>query len=165
MAGTRSGIWKRTISLCPDDVDFVEKPPRQLALECPICMGILYNPHLVSCCGYHFCDECLEKVKEEDKPCPMCKGTFTSLLNKSLQREINQLSVRCPNGNNKDRGGQCEWTGELGYLEEHLNIGQRFGDCQCLVTECVYGCGHSDTRGYLVGHEQTQCPKRPFSCD
>ena len=161
----RSGIWKRTISLCPDDVEFVEKPPRQLALECPICMGILYNPHIVSCCGYHFCEECLKRVKDEGKPCPMCKENFTNLLNKSLQREINQLSVRCPQAKHNIDGKGCEWTGELGYLEEHLNIGQRYGECEYLVIGCVYGCGYSDMRNSLLSHEQTQCLKRPFSCD
>lgn len=166
MAGTRSGLWKRTISLCPEDIDFVEKPPRQLALECPICMGILFNPHIVSCCGYHFCEKCLNKVKEEDQPCPMCKEDYTSLLNKALQRDINQLSITCPNSKKIDDAETvCEWTGELGHIEEHLNIGERYGDCQYLSVECVYSCGYSNKRIHLTLHEQTLCPKRPYSCD
>ncbi|XP_011403663.1 PREDICTED: TNF receptor-associated factor 5-like [Amphimedon queenslandica] len=165
MAGTRSGIWKRTISLSPDDVDFVEKPPRQLALECPICMGILFHPHIVSCCGYHFCETCLDRVKREGQPCPMCKGDFTSLLNKSLQRDINQLTIVCPNSKKTSEGPPCDWIGELGCIEDHLNIGKRFGGCQCLVVGCNYGCGYSNKRYLLVAHEQTECPKRPYSCD
>ena len=164
-SGSRSGLWKRTISLSPDDVDFVEKPPRQLAIECPICMGILFLPHIVSCCGYHFCETCLNKVKREDQPCPMCKGDFTSLLNKSLQRDINQLTIVCPNSRKTDSGPVCDWVGELGHIEDHLNIGKRYGDCQCLVVECNYSCGYSNKRSLLVTHEQTECPKRPYSCD
>ena len=162
MAGTRSS-YRRTISLCPEDLDFVEKPPKQLVVECPICMGLLFNPHIVSCCGHHFCEVCLQKVKDECQPCPMCKSEFSSLCNKALQRDINQLEVRCPNKNKMDEKG-CQWTGDLGLLEGHLNIGERMGQCDYTVVGCMYGCGHSDKRGALGGHELL-CPKRPYSCD
>jgi TNF receptor-associated factor 4 len=55
--------------------------------------------------------------------------------------------------------------GELGYLEGHLNIGERYGDCQALVIGCKYGCSHSDQRCNLTLHETSECPKRPYSCD
>ena len=167
MAGTRSG-YQRTISLCPDELDFVEAPPKQLALECPICYGLLFNPHIVSCCGNHFCEHCLDRVKEDELPCPMCKGEFTSLRNKALQRDINQLEVLCPNSNKNDGSDGvvdcCEWSGELGLLEGHLNIGQRNGDCEFVVIGCMYGCGYTNKRNSLSDHEVT-CSKRPFSCD
>ncbi len=169
MAGTRSGGYQRTISLSPDDLDFVEPLPKQLVLECPICYCLLFNPHIVSCCGNHFCEHCLERVKEDENPCPMCKSEFTSLRNKALQRDINQLEVLCPNSNNSGSNNikkdpHCQWSGELGMLEHHLNIGHRHGDCTFAVIGCIYGCGHSDKRGCLSDHELV-CSKRPFSCD
>ena len=171
MACTRSGVrYQRTISLCPDELEFVEAPPKQLALECPICYGLLFNPHIVSCCGHHFCENCLERVKDQESPCPMCKGEFTSLRNKALQRDINQLEVRCPYTKKriaKEKSTEesfCNWTGELGLLEGHLNIGNRMGDCKFVLIGCMYGCGHSDKRGLLSNHELV-CPKRPYSCD
>ena len=170
MAGTRSIGYQRTISLCPDELNFVETPPKQLVLECPICYGLLFNPHIVSCCGYHFCEHCLERVKEDENPCPMCKEQFTSLRNKALERDINQLEVLCPNSGNKSADqtdlaeSSCAWSGELGLLEGHLNIGQRNGNCEFVIVGCMYGCGNTDKRSDLGNHEIV-CPKRPFSCD
>ncbi len=170
MAGTRSSGYQRSLSLCPDELDFVDPPPKQLLLECPICYGLLYNPHIVSCCGYHFCEHCLERVKEDENPCPMCKEQFTSLRNKALQRDINQLAVLCPNASNKEHRSDdiaessCDWSGELGLLEGHLEIGHRNGGCKFVTVGCMYGCGHLDKRRDLTSHEVI-CPKRPFSCD
>lgn len=36
-----------------DDVKFLEPPPD--TLMCPICLSVLYEPHLLSCCGTHIC--------------------------------------------------------------------------------------------------------------
>lgn len=162
MAGTRSG-YRRTISLAPEDVDFVDKPPK-LQIECPICFGLLDTPHILSCCGWHFCDACIRPVIEESKPCPMCKGEFDSFVDKSLLREMNQLEVRCPNKPSDDKKG-CLWVGELGTVESHLNPVERFGECLFASVGCIYGCGHRDIRCKLETHESTQCPKRPYSCD
>lgn len=156
----------RSISLSPEDVDFVEQPPKQLQIECPICFGLLDTPHILSCCGWHFCETCIRPIIEEGKPCPMCKGEFNSLVNKSLMRDINQLELRCPN-KGPARGGDkgCPWIGELGKVEAHLNPGERFGECLFASVGCIYGCGHRDARCKLPDHEANICPKRPYSCD
>lgn len=164
MAGTRSG-YSRTISLTPEDVDFVEKPPKQLQIECPICFGLLDTPTILSCCGWHFCETCIRPIIEEGKPCPMCKGKFSSLVNKSLMRDINQLEVRCPNKGSGGVDKGCPWIGELGKVEAHLNPFERFGECLFASVGCIYGCGHHDARSKLPDHETTLCPKRPYSCD
>ena len=163
MAGTRSG-YRRTISLSPEDVDFVDKPPKQLQIECPICYGLLDTPYILDCCGYHFCEVCIRPIIEQSKPCPMCKGDFKSIVNKSLMRDINQLEVRCPN---KPSGGTkgCPWIGELGKVEPHLNPVERIGECLFASVGCIYGCGHRDIRCKLPDHEISLCPKRPYSCD
>ena len=36
-----------------DDIKFLEQPPDSLA--CPICLAVLHEPHLLSCCGTHIC--------------------------------------------------------------------------------------------------------------
>ena len=33
---------------------FVDDPPKYL--ECPLCLSILREPHLLSCCGAHICE-------------------------------------------------------------------------------------------------------------
>ena len=35
------------------DVDFIDPPPD--SLQCPVCLSILYRPHLLSCCGSLMC--------------------------------------------------------------------------------------------------------------
>ena len=45
-----------------DELSFVEEIPKQIEIECPICLKVLANPHLVSCCGHHFCEDCIERV-------------------------------------------------------------------------------------------------------
>lgn len=90
-------------------------------------------------------------------------------MDKSLWRNINQLQVHCPNKSAGDTegvcAGGCEWRGELGKVEFHLNAGERHGDCQWLSVGCMYGCGHYDLRSKLSSHEVSFCPKRPYSCD
>lgn len=181
MAGTRS-LYQRTISLSPDDLNFVEAPPKQLVLECPICYSLLFNPHIVDCCGHHFCEHCIQRVKDDETPCPMCKEEmYTSMKDKGFQRIINQLIIFCPNSTgDKDSvdcanvesnadceptgGSKCEWSGEIGLLEGHLNVDNRIGDCQFVVVGCMHGCGHSDMRLKLSKHE-SMCSQRPYSCD
>ena len=36
-----------------DDNDFVDSPPE--SLKCPVCLLVLREPHLLSCCGSHLC--------------------------------------------------------------------------------------------------------------
>ncbi len=36
-----------------DDSLFIETPP--VALTCPVCLLVLKQPHLLSCCGAHIC--------------------------------------------------------------------------------------------------------------
>ena len=35
------------------DVKFIDSPP--YSLQCPICLSVLKEPHLLSCCGSHMC--------------------------------------------------------------------------------------------------------------
>ena len=161
--------YNRTISVAPEDLDFVDDPPQHLQVECPICYQILRKPHILSCCGWHFCGECIQPIIEEGKPCPMCKEDFTTMIDKSIERAINQLMVSCPS-NVRDASGEngcirCPWKGELGRLESHLSVYQRNGECQFIVVGCMYGCGHEDSRKNLIRHETELCCKRPFSCD
>ena len=96
------------------DCEFVESFPSVFQTECPICSLILRDPYLTSCCGTNFCRTCSERLQDEYKPCPTCrKNKFELFPNKSLGRTIRQLHVLCTDG--------CDWTGELGQLENHLD--------------------------------------------
>ena len=66
------------------------------------------------------------------------------------------LKIRCSN-----KGSGCEWEGELGDLDKHLNLWSFDGKCDFVVVECPLKCGKRIQRRYLAKHK---CSKRPFSC-
>ena len=98
-------------------IQFVKDPPDHLQTECAVCLCVLREPYLVDCCGNSFCRTCIEPIKSDNKPCPLCNVQFTTCIpDKRLQRTLNELHVYCCH---KEAG--CEWVGELGRLPQHLN--------------------------------------------
>ena len=138
------------------DYEFVTPPGK--SLECPVCLLTLRDPHMISCCGNEFCQQCIERVQRDGKPCPLCNyPNFTTFLNKKLVREVNALVVRCPQ---KEQG--CAWEGELGQLQSHLNPGTGVSaskGCGFVMVECSYQCGAHLQRRLLQEHEMEICPK------
>ena len=151
------------------DCDLVEPPPEGIQTDCPVCLQILKEPCLISCCGHKFCRECIERVKKEsdDKPCPLCgEQDFTFLRERGLERFLKGSEVWCAH---KKEG--CEWKGKLGKLQEHLNQdpctspGIQLNGCEFVAVECIYKCGEWFQRRHIATHQNEQCKKRPYSCD
>ena len=143
-----------------DELTFLEEPPKETEIECPICLQVMLNdPHLVECCGHHFCGTCIKRVKDSNGACPYCKRiVYQAVSDKGCLRIINVLKVKCTNKH-------CEWKGELKYLPVHLNKGKREGQCQYEEVTCVHsGCEIKNERQYLVEHEKDECPQRPYEC-
>lgn len=135
-------------------IEYTSTPPEDLT--CSICLCVFREPHLTSCCGNHFCDVCIKRIKSNKQPCPLCKQrAFTTMLDKSICRKVNQLKVKC---SNSVRG--CEWTGELASLDRHLR-----NDCQFSLVCCDLKCGAQVLRQRLITHKSERCPMRPFSCE
>ena len=100
--------------------EFVTPPPAELQTECRICLQILCEPNLISCCGNHFCLSCIEPIKAQGGGCPLCKATdFTLMYDKGLERKLKELKVHCVH---YDAENVCQWTGELQKLNEHLKL-------------------------------------------
>ena len=140
------------------DYEFVSTPPK--SLECPVCLLTLRDPHVISCCGYEFCEVCIKHVQKDGKPCPLCnEQNFSTMLQKKVVREVNALAIHCPQ---KELG--CEWEGELGQLQRHLNpeAGVPSQGCEFLTVECTYRCGAQLQRQLIQEHEMEVCPKRPI---
>ena len=131
------------------DCEF-EIEPKELQSKCSICLLVLREPHLTSCCAYSFCQGCIEKIAASPSPeCPLCRKEFHIYPTKWLKRELNQLKVYCTH---KNEG--CEWAGPLEQLDEHLNPNTDMND---LTTGCGYvsikcdACGDNVLRkGYGV---------------
>ena len=137
------------------DCDFVTAPATHL--ECSICLLVLRNPHVIGCCGNHFCEPCIGRVQRDKKPCPLCNDPdLSSMLHKGVKREVNSLEVYCP-----QKALGCDWKGELGKIECHEILGSRDSGCGYLTMECTYQCGGEVFRKDLVKHEEEDCPERP----
>ena len=144
------------------DCEFVEEPPKWLQIECPVCLLILRDPYQVTCCGKSFCRECIERV---NKPCPCCKqDTFNAFPNKGLRQPLYGFKVHC---SYKAEG--CEWRGELGQLDNHLNLNSTSADyevqgCPLAKVTCSF-CTETMARHHLLHHISELCDKRPFTCE
>ena len=144
-----------------DELSFAEEIPKHVEIECPVCLNIMTDPHLVSCCGHNFCESCIERVKAGDGACPMCKEkNYQSFADKKCLRIINGLQVYCLN-----RKKGCQWKGELKYLSTHTNRDKREGECLYQEVKCRYEeCERKGQRHHIGYHEQQRCPQRPFKC-
>ena len=146
------------------DCEFVEKPPKPFQFECPVCLLILRKPYQATCCGYSFCRACIKQIKTNPhKQCPCCKKVnFLDSVypNKGLQRSLSELKVLCTN---QKKG--CEWIGELGEIDAHLNSRgfPSLEGCQFIEVECIY-CSDHVRRLEIQAHVKERCHKRPYSC-
>ena len=133
------------------ECDFVNPVPE--SLSCAVCLLPFRDPHLVNCCGAKYCEECIGKVKAAGQPCPLCKQReFDTMIERSLQRRVLQLKVRCA----RTEDG-CRWVGELRHLDRHERE-----ECEWAVVECSYQCGAHLPRRLMAGHEREVCPQRPM---
>ena len=100
------------------DYEFVEPPQSAFQTECPICHLILREPYQVTCCGTNFCHTCSQRLQTDETHCPTCReDKFEVFPNKGLLRSLKQLQVYCTR-----RKDGCQWRGELGELNQHLNV-------------------------------------------
>ena len=142
---------------------FVERP-KELETDCPICLQVLRDPFQASCCGNSFCQSCIKCIQADKKSCPTCKeADFSVFADKRLRRSLYAFQVRCVH----QKSG-CEWIGELGELERHLNLNpelsKQFVGCAFAEVACTH-CREYFQRRNVHAHKSESCPQRPFSCD
>ena len=138
------------------------KPPGD-DFKCPICLDILREPHLTTCCGnHHLCKVCMDTVKKSNGKCPLCqKKPFNGFIDKRFERQLHEMKVYCIY---KPKG--CEWVGNFGKIDQHLNIGNCDGECQFVVIECPVSleCKKHFLRKYLINHISNICEYRETEC-
>ena len=140
------------------EYDFVKKPSEEYF--CPVTFELLTDPVQTSCCGNHLTRTVADRLQAEGKSCPVCKEHPLSFTyDKYFKRKVTELKVYC-----KNKSAGCEWKGELGELDHHLNLGSVKGQCDFVEVECPLKCGQNLHRYNLENHQSKECVKRPFSC-
>ena len=96
------------------------------------------------CCGNHLSQEAVTRL--QGQPCPLCKErNLKTVTDKYFKRKVNEFRVRCPN---KSLG--CEWVGDLGDLDRHLEE-----TCPLQVLKCEFsyaGCAFECQRRHMHTH-------------
>ena len=104
----------------------------------------------------------MENVKSANGRCPFCQQKpFDGFIDKRFERQLNELKVYCiyrPKG--------CDWVGNFGRIEQHLNIGKENGECQFVVVECPVSaeCKEYFLRKNLENHVNNNCKYRQVQC-
>ena len=145
------------------DCSFVEEPPKYLQCYCPICLLIVREPYQATCCGKNFCEACIHQIQTRKQPCPTCKQeNFNCFHVKGLQQPLYGFRVFCSN-----KEGGCGWQGELGQLDQHLNVNpdkdNQLVGCAYTKVKCLF-CSQMHQRQILQDHQTSKCPKRPYTC-
>ena len=145
------------------ECQFVTPFSSEVQTECSICLSVLREPFLVDCCGYRFCKSCIETVKEDHKPCPLCNKSFKTFPDKQLQRMLGQKEIYC-----KHKEDGCEWTGELLKLDEHLNA--ECGDSEKRLEGCGYitlKCSHCEKmiQRHQFKMHNIRCSGEKYTCE
>ena len=116
-------------------------------------------------CGNGFQRYQLEGHKTKDCPnrpftCQYCGHKATHItVTKDHWPICTNHPVNCPK---KSLG--CQWAGERGDLDQHLNNGSEEGECQFVRVACPYDCGWCFKRCQLQKHKTKVCRNRPFTC-
>lgn len=147
------------------DWEYIEKPPEEFQSDCPVCLLHLREPYQATCCGYSFCQACIEKVRVKNDPCPWCKEEEYNIFpNKGLKRSLYKYKVHCFHQNEG-----CPWTGPLGDLLGHLNLNApqeaELEGCKFVEVRCSYNCSELILRSELKIHKTEKCLQRPARCE
>ena len=163
------------------NLEFINDVPERFI--CLICTRVLRDPHQAMCCRQHFCESCLKKwfKKQGKASCPHCRSqgsSFYHVIHEGMRDEVNQLKIKCTNF-----GEGCEWGGELGDLEAHL---ESHDGCEYVIVTCPNKCrkptcssGHKSNwarrkraellrtmkRKDLYEHLTNECCLRPCQCE
>ena len=136
-----------------DEIEFVDALPDEL--KCSICLLVFKDPILTDC-GHLFCQACIAPVLSRNARCPLCNEEgFRTFPDKRTIRKIRSLKIKC-----KKRVEGCEWVGEYGRLEHHLDAKE--GDCGFVKVECDFhsvGCTTRSLRKDLPQHMEANTHK------
>ena len=141
---------------------FVEDHSQRDIIMCRICLDVLEDPYLITCCGECVCKKCIdshlqrEAAIRKDKPlCPFCRESeFRLIENLDLKKTIGKLKVYC-----RYRRSGCLWSGKQQDGEAHLQ------ECVFCPIDCPNGCreyGKIERRN--LSRHMAKCPMQVVEC-
>ncbi len=145
------------------EIKFVE-PFKEIQTECPICLQVLREPYMVECCGYRFCQPCVNRIKKAGSKCPLCNQFFSmSIPDKQLRRILNERKIFCVL-----QSHGCSWQGQMNSIQNHINISNgslpsNGSCCQYVPVPCKF-CNVLYIRIDMETHED-ECPLKPVHCE
>ena len=134
---------------------FLEPSSPLEEFECCLCMKMIMDSALSSCCGQHFCHSCIQNALAVNSVCPVCnKASIVVIQDKRRRRKMECLSVGC-----KRREEGCGWEGTWEELDHHIRE-----ECQYTLTPCPKKCGGSYQRREMPRHLVENCSNRMVVC-
>ena len=124
-------------------------------LKCKLCKKILLNPYDCSKCGNTFCYYCINKLKQNNLPCPFnCKSFDITPSSVGIKKFLNPLKFEC-----KYKKNGCQ------EIIPYMNIENHENNCPFNVTDCPNSqCKQKIRNNMLENHIQNECPYTLFKC-
>lgn len=117
--------------------------------HCPVCREVLVRP-LQTLCGHSICTVCWRRL-EKPRNCPTCRTPAKVFHDRRLERELNEIIVKCP-------FDDCKWLGNYGKLIKHLSDNCEY--CYTSCPECSADILHSERDGHAK-----RCPMWFVDCE
>ena len=141
--------------------DFIGDHDDNEMFFCKICMGVLIEPQLITCCGECICKRCIDShlqrvyaMTDKKKCCPFCrKDDFKLIENSDLKKSIAKLKVLCL----YHKSG-CMWSGKLQNSESHLH------ECAFCPIDCPNKCEYGKIERRNLRKHIAECPMQVVEC-
>eukprot|EP00762_Andalucia_godoyi_P007337 ANDGO_01554.mRNA.1 RING-type zinc-finger len=121
------------------------------SLQCPICMHLLVDAKLMSCCGNTVCDSCFRNITDTCAFCRTIVSQRTGVANRIVSELIDKLQVRCPWA----CGSQFALSEYTRHAAECVNV-----ECECFYAR--FKCSWKGKKGDRDAHVAT-CAVAPFA--
>ena len=124
-------------------------------LECPVCLKTIQDPPIFLCeQGHGLCNTCRKPLKDEGKPCPVCRGKLTDVRMLAVEKMLEKLpQTKC-----KYNG--CTFTRSNAQLVK----GHEDEECRQRPVKCAL-CEMDIAWSKLSDHLKTNHGRKPFIYD
>lgn len=113
------------------------------ALECPVCIRVMMDPPVYSCENLHgLCLRCRTKLKEDCRPCPVCRGRLTDKRLHMVEKILEKLPLT-----------RCKYDGcAFAKADADLVATHEAGECGQRLVPCPGQCSAKVTVARIPDH-------------